>query len=155
MTFRPESRASAPAVPLLVSLPRTLAISPLVAALAAILLVLIAPPAFFLLNVSLHETLPDGSLGDFTLRFYEQLVTGRFFLESLRNTLIYAFGSAVTVVSVSKGPLLTFSSPRLPASRRSPDGPARPDKTYPTASLATRGKSPLPLVASGGGNPGS
>jgi iron(III) transport system permease protein len=100
VTFRSESRASASAVPLLVALPRTLAISPLVAALAAILLVLIVPPAFFLLNVSLHETLPDGSLGDFTLRFYEQLVTGRFFLESLRNTLIYAFGSAVIAIVI-------------------------------------------------------
>ena len=68
------------------------AISPLVAALAAVLLSLIVPPALFLLNVSLHETRPDGSFGEFTLRFYEQLFSGRFFLPSLRNTLIYAFG---------------------------------------------------------------
>ena len=76
------------------------AISPLVAALAAVLLALIVPPALFLLNVSLHETRPDGSFGEFTLRFYEQLFSGRFFLPSLRNTLIYAFGSAAIAIVV-------------------------------------------------------
>jgi iron(III) transport system permease protein len=76
------------------------AISPLVAALAAVLLSLIVPPALFLLNVSLHETRPDGSFGEFTLRFYEQLFFGRFFLPSLRNTLIYAFGSAAIAIVV-------------------------------------------------------
>ena len=54
------------------------AISPLVAVLTAILLVLIVPPAIFLLRISLHETLPDGSLGPFTLRFYEGLFSGGF-----------------------------------------------------------------------------
>ena len=76
------------------------AISPLVAALAAVLLALIVPPTLFLLNVSLHETRPDGSFGEFTLRFYEQLFSGRFFLPSLRNTLIYAFGSAAIAIVV-------------------------------------------------------
>jgi len=76
------------------------AISPLVAALAAVLLSLIVPPALFLLNVSLHEMRPDGSFGEFTLRFYEQLFSGRFFLPSLRNTLIYAFGSAAIAIVV-------------------------------------------------------
>jgi len=76
------------------------AISPLVAALAAVLLSLIVPPALFLLNVSLHETRPDGSFGEFTLRFYQQLFSGRFFLPSLRNTLIYAFGSAAIAIVV-------------------------------------------------------
>jgi iron(III) transport system permease protein len=76
------------------------AISLLVAALAAVLLALIVPPALFLLNVSLHETRPDGSFGEFTLRFYEQLFSGRFFLPSLRNTLIYAFGSAAIAIVV-------------------------------------------------------
>jgi iron(III) transport system permease protein len=79
---------------------RVPAISPLVATLAAVLLVLIVPPAVFLLNVSLYETRPDGSLGEFTLRFYRQLFSGRFFLPSLRNTLIYAFGSAAIAIVV-------------------------------------------------------
>ena len=51
-------------------------VSPLVLTLAAILIVLIVPPALFLLNVSLHETRPDGSLGAFTLRFYRELTLG-------------------------------------------------------------------------------
>ena len=55
-------------------------ISPLVAVLAAILLVLIVPPALFLLDVSLHETRPDGSFGAFTLRFYRGLFAERLFL---------------------------------------------------------------------------
>jgi iron(III) transport system permease protein len=87
----PRSEAFTPS--LLAALPR-LRISPLVLALAAILLVLILPPALFLLDVSLHETQPDGSFGVFTLRFYRDLFAERLFLESARNTLIYAFGSA-------------------------------------------------------------
>jgi iron(III) transport system permease protein len=75
-------------------------ISPLVAALAVVLLILIVPPTLFLLNVSLHEARADGSLGDFTLRFYRELVSGRFFLPSLANTLIYACGSAVVAIGV-------------------------------------------------------
>src|SRR5215831_21340299 len=94
-----ESRASALAIPS-VALPRMRTISPLVAVLAAILLVLIVPPALFLLNVSLHETRPDGSLGEFTLRFYRQLFSGRFFLPSLHNTLIYAFGSSLIAIVI-------------------------------------------------------
>lgn len=70
-------------------------ISPLVAVLAAILLVLIVPPALFLLDVSLHETRPDGSFGAFTLRFYRGLFAERLFLASAGNTLVYAFGSSV------------------------------------------------------------
>jgi iron(III) transport system permease protein len=75
------------------ALPR-LRVSPLVVVLAAILLVLIVPPALFLVNVSLHETRPDGSFGVFTLRFYRGLFAERLFVSSLRNTLVYAFGSA-------------------------------------------------------------
>jgi iron(III) transport system permease protein len=80
-------------------LPR-LRVSPLVIVLAAILLVLIVPPALFLLNVSLHETRPDGSFGAFTLRFYRGLFAERLFVSSLRNTLVYAFGSAAIGIVV-------------------------------------------------------
>jgi iron(III) transport system permease protein len=74
--------------------------SPAVVVLAAMLLVLVVPPALFLLNVSLHETRPDGSFGAFTLRFYRGLFAERLFLSSLRNTLIYAFGSAAIGIVV-------------------------------------------------------
>lgn len=75
-------------------------VSPLVIVLAAILLVLVVPPALFLLNVSLHETRPDGSFGAFTLRFYRGLFAERLFLSSLSNTLVYAFGSAAIGIVV-------------------------------------------------------
>jgi iron(III) transport system permease protein len=81
------------------ALPRV-RVSPLVVVLAAILLVLIVPPALFLLNVSLHETRPDGSFGAFTLRFYRGLFAERLFVSSLRNTLVYAFGSATIGIVV-------------------------------------------------------
>jgi len=81
------------------ALPR-MRISPLVAALAAVLLVLIVPPAVYLLNVSVHETRPDGSFGAFTLRFYRELFSERLFLTSVRNTLTYAFGSAAIGIAI-------------------------------------------------------
>jgi iron(III) transport system permease protein len=68
--------------------------------LAAVLLVLIVPPALFLLDVSLHETRPDGSFGAFTLRFYRQLFSERQFLASVRNTLVYAFGSSTIAIAI-------------------------------------------------------
>jgi iron(III) transport system permease protein len=98
VTLRSESRGTTGA--LLAALPKIPAISPLVAVLIAILLVLIVPPAVFLLRISLHETLPDGSLGPFTLRFYEGLFSGRFFLPSLYNTMIYSFGSALIAIVI-------------------------------------------------------
>jgi iron(III) transport system permease protein len=93
VTVRSDSEPVATGLWPAAALPR-LRVSPLVIVLAAILLVLIVPPALFLLNVSLHETRPDGSFGAFTLRFYRGLFAERLFVSSLGNTLIYAFGSA-------------------------------------------------------------
>jgi len=92
-----EPRPAALALPLVWAAPR---LSPLVAVLAAVLLLLIVPPALFLLDVSLHETRPDGSFGALTLRFYRGLFAERLFAESLRNTLLYAFGSAAIALAV-------------------------------------------------------
>src|SRR6476661_8589309 len=75
-------------------------ISPAVLVLIAVLLVLIAPPVIFLVNASVHETLPDGSAGAFTLRFYQQLFAGPKFLPSLLNTIVYACGSAVVAIFI-------------------------------------------------------
>ena len=36
-------------------------------------------------------------------RFYEALFTGRFFLPSLYNTMIYSFGSAVIAIAIEIG----------------------------------------------------
>ena len=78
----------------------SLRFSPLVLVLLAIMVLAVAPPVIFLVNASLHETLPDGSPGLFTLRYYEQLVSGRFFMPSLINTLIYACGSSVIAIFI-------------------------------------------------------
>jgi iron(III) transport system permease protein len=93
---RRPSRALFPAL----HWPEAFRISPLVLILIAILLVLITPAVIFLVNASLHETLPDGSSGAFTLRFYQQLLSGRFFLPSLMNTLLYACGSAIIAIFI-------------------------------------------------------
>src|ERR1700692_4275816 len=69
-------------------------ISPLVALLAAILLILILPPTLFLVDTSFHTTRPDGSLGPFTLQYYRGLFTSPYFAVSLANTGVYAVGSA-------------------------------------------------------------
>src|SRR3954470_10082637 len=73
-------------------------LSPLVAVLAAILLILILPPTLYLIVTSFFTTRPDGSFDQFTLRFYTQLVSSPFFLSSLRNTAIYALGSAFVAI---------------------------------------------------------
>jgi iron(III) transport system permease protein len=73
-------------------------ISPLVALLAAILLVLILPPTLFLIDTSFHVTNPDGSFGAFTLQYYRQLFASPYFATSLRNTAIYAVGTAVVAI---------------------------------------------------------
>jgi iron(III) transport system permease protein len=79
---------------------RRLRISPLVALLAAILLVLILPPTIFLVDTSFHATNPDGSFGQFTTRYYSQLLTSPYFAVSLWNTVLYALGSAVVAITL-------------------------------------------------------
>ena len=74
--------------------------SPIVALLALVLLILVLPPAIFLIDVSFHESRPDGSMGAFTTRFYSQLASDRFFAPSLINTFIYAIGSAVVAIVI-------------------------------------------------------
>ena len=61
--------------------------SPLVAVLAAILLILILPPTLYLVVTSFYTTRPDGSFDQFTLRYYQQLFTSPYFASSLWNTV--------------------------------------------------------------------
>jgi iron(III) transport system permease protein len=75
-----------------------LRISPLVALLATILLILVLPPTFFLVDSSLHTIRPDGSFGPFTLQYYRALFTSPYFAASLLNTVIYAIGSAIVAI---------------------------------------------------------
>jgi iron(III) transport system permease protein len=75
-------------------------VSPLVAALAAVLLLLILPPTLFLIDTSFHVTRPDGSFGELTLEHYRQLFASPYFAASLRNTVVYAIGSALIAITL-------------------------------------------------------
>ena len=66
--------------------------------LCLVLAVLILPPTFILVHVSLHQVAPDGSAGAFTLENYQKLVASRFFLPSLINTVVYAIGAAAVAL---------------------------------------------------------
>jgi len=74
--------------------------SPLVIVLAAVLIILILPAVIYLCQASLHETNFDGSFGDFTVRYYIELITGERFLNNCLNALIYAFGSAIVAITI-------------------------------------------------------
>jgi iron(III) transport system permease protein len=89
-------------------------ISPLVALLAAILLVLILPPTLFLVDTSLHATKPDGSLGQFTLQYYGQLFTSPYFAASLWNTVVYAIGSAIVAITLGVAQALIVERTNAP-----------------------------------------
>jgi ABC-type spermidine/putrescine transport system permease subunit II len=70
----------------------------LVAVPAVILVILILPPTLYLIVTSFFTTRPDGSFDQFTFRFYTQLVSSPFFVSSLKNTAIYAAGSAFVAI---------------------------------------------------------
>ncbi|HEY6256044.1 MAG TPA: iron ABC transporter permease [Xanthobacteraceae bacterium] len=91
-----------------------LRMSPLVALIAAILLILILPPTLFLIDTSLHTTKPDGSLGAFTLQYYRQLFTSPYLAASLRNTVIYAIGSAVVAITLGSTAALIVERTNAP-----------------------------------------
>ncbi len=92
-------------------------ISPVVLILIGILLFAIVPPTLFLVNASFHETLPDGSSGAFTLRFYQKLVEGKLFLPSLINTVIYACGSALIAIFIGTLQALIVERTNAPGRR--------------------------------------
>ena len=75
-------------------------VSPIVIAFGLVLLALIAPPSLYLIDVSLHETNPDGGLGAFTMRFYGSLASERTFAVALGDTVIYATGSAAVAIGL-------------------------------------------------------
>jgi iron(III) transport system permease protein len=117
VTVHSERRTAAFGAGLFAAVPRLRSVSPLVAVLAAILLVLTVPPAVYLLDVSLHETRPDGSFGALTFRFYRGLFSERLFPSSLRNTLIYAFGSAAIGIAIGAAQALIVERTNTPGRR--------------------------------------
>jgi len=91
--------------------------SPLVALIVAILLILILPPTLFLIATSLHVTRPDGSFGPFTLQYYRQLLTSPYLAASLRNTVVYAIGSAVVAITLGVTAALIVERTNAPGRR--------------------------------------
>lgn len=71
---------------------------PIVTILVLLLLVLMVPPVVYLVQVSLHTSRIDGSLGDFTTRHYSGIFYNPRFLNNLLNTCIFAGGSAVVAI---------------------------------------------------------
>src|SRR5579863_6134279 len=78
----------------------------LVAVLAAILLLLVVPPLWFLIQGSLHTTTIKGGLGDFTFDYYRRLLADRQFFGSLANSLIFSFGA--TAIALCFGGLVAW-----------------------------------------------
>ena len=75
-------------------------VSPAVAILAPLLALMVAPPLIYLVMASLHETNIDGSLGDFTLENFTNLVDGDRFLRHFVNTCLYSLGSALLALAI-------------------------------------------------------
>ena len=67
---------------------------------AAVLLALIVPPTIFLIQTSFHETMPDGSFGALTLRYYVNLVSNPRLLANLGNNVVYALGAAAVALTI-------------------------------------------------------
>jgi iron(III) transport system permease protein len=92
-------------------------ISPLVAVLALILLVLILPPTIYLVITSLYTTRPDGSFDQPTLRYYQELFTSPFFAASLLNTVEFAVGSAAVAILIGVVQALIVERTNTPGRR--------------------------------------
>jgi iron(III) transport system permease protein len=72
----------------------------------ALLILLVVPPIFILLQRSFFVTNPDGSIGAFTLEYYARLIQNRRFTESLYNSLIFSVFS--TIVALTFGGILAW-----------------------------------------------
>jgi iron(III) transport system permease protein len=92
-------------------------ISPLIAVLAGILLILILPPTLYLVFTSFYTTRPDGSFDQFTLRYYQQLFTSPYFASSLWNTVIYAIGSSFVAITLGVVQALIVERTNTPGRR--------------------------------------
>jgi iron(III) transport system permease protein len=92
-------------------------ISPLVAVLAAILLILILPPTLYLIVTSFYTTRPDGSFDQFTLKYYQQLFSSPYFASSLWNTVVYAIGSSFVAIALGVTQALIVERTNTPGRR--------------------------------------
>jgi iron(III) transport system permease protein len=72
--------------------------SPGALALIALLLVLIVPPLFYLVKTSLYTSEFDGSFGDFTFEYYQNLLATPGFLAHFRNSVVFALCSGTFAI---------------------------------------------------------
>ena len=72
----------------------------LVAFMAAILVVLVGPPLWFLVQGSLHESTPTGAMGAFTFDHYRRLLSDRRLFAALANSTVFALGSATLAITL-------------------------------------------------------
>src|SRR5579862_3303676 len=78
----------------------------LVAVLTFILLLLVAPPLWFLVQGSLHTTTLTGAPGDFTLAYYRRLLADPQFFSSLANSVVFSRGA--TAIALAFGGLVAW-----------------------------------------------
>jgi len=78
----------------------------LVGVLTFVLLLLVVPPLWFLIQGSLHTTTVKGGLGEFTLAYYRRLIADRQFFGSLANSLAFAVGA--TAIALAFGGLVAW-----------------------------------------------
>ena len=71
-----------------------------VAGLGLILILLVGPPLWFLVQGSLHESTPTGAMGAFTLNHYRRLLSDRRLFEALANSAAFALGSASIAITL-------------------------------------------------------
>ena len=71
--------------------------------LIVVMLVMLVPPIVHLVETSFYTTKPDGSFGDFTFRYYQDMVANPRFMRYAINTTIYAAGSAVVAIVLGVG----------------------------------------------------
>jgi len=96
----------APSIPLAPVRPAPDPTRLLVSGLTLVLLLLVVPPLWFLLQGSLHTTTVKGGLGEFTLDYYRRLLADRQFVGSLTNSLIFSVGA--TAIALCFGGLVAW-----------------------------------------------
>jgi iron(III) transport system permease protein len=67
-------------------------------ALVVVLLLCVGPPLWFLVQGSLRLTTPTGAMGAFTLAYYRRLFADPKLFEALRNSTVFALGSAALAI---------------------------------------------------------
>lgn len=67
--------------------------------MAVALAILVLPPVIFLVHASFYPRAIDGTVGDATVQYYQQMVSRPGFVSSLVNTVIYSLGSAVVAIT--------------------------------------------------------